>query len=338
MRTETLHLVEDYMAELFSFVVDKEGFAEGLPYFDTANPKRATIGYGFNIEADTDNLLLVLEQMGIVNDKMTTFKITTIRNEFQTAINNTPHTGSTDTINAQLRANLNKVASRYGVATFQIDKPQGYTVFREIIEGTKVGNIPIQGKQERLDALLQDSLAHNSKEYIAVMSLFYNGESLVDSKQRLLANAIIKDNRAEAWFEIRYNSNNGSNRSALAQRRYRESDLFGLLDSGAFTDEGTKEVFRMYTKHRSEIDKYENNFPPPSSAYFSISAPVLQAKEYLVNKFGQGKTIDNIIVGAGLESYAYQEKWTIDKIFGTGGNELIFGEKGEDYFLMRRVA
>jgi Ca2+-binding RTX toxin-like protein len=56
----------------------------------------------------------------------------------------------------------------------------------------------------------------------------------------------------------------------------------------------------------------------------------LQAKEYLVNKFGQGKTIDNIIVGAGLESYAYLETWSIDKILGTGGNDLIFGEKGSD--------
>ena len=318
MRTETLHQVGDYMTELFDFVVDKEGFAEGLPYFDTANPKRATIGYGFNIEAETDNLLLVLEQLGIVNDTMTSFKITTIRNEFQTAINNTP-----DGNNDALEANLNQVASKYGVSQFKIDKPQGYTVFREIIEGTKVGSITISGKQERLDALLQNSLAHDSKEYVAVMSLYYNAESLVDSKQRLLANAIIKDNRAEAWFEIRYNSNNGSNRAALAQRRYRESDMFGLLDSGAFTVEETKEVFRMYTKHQSEINAYESAYPSPSSSAIALYTQVQQAKEYLVNQFGQGKSIDEIIVGAGLDSYSYLETWSIDKIEGTDKNELI---------------
>jgi hypothetical protein len=40
------------------------------------------------------------------------------------------------------------------------------------------GNIVVQGKEARLDALLQGTLAHNSKEYIAVMSLFYNLETL----------------------------------------------------------------------------------------------------------------------------------------------------------------
>jgi hypothetical protein len=70
---------------------------------------------------------------------------------------------------------------------------------------TNDGKIVIQGKQERLDALLRDpitgqnTLAHNSKEYVAVMSLFYTAESLVNSTKKLLANAIIKDNRAEAW-------------------------------------------------------------------------------------------------------------------------------------------
>lgn len=334
MRTETLHLVEDYMAELFSFVVDKEGFAEGLPYFDTANPKRATIGYGFNIEV-TDYLLLVLEQLGIVNDKMTTAVITTRQAAFAKAINDTP-----DGNEPALIANLNQVASQYGVSTFKIDSTQGYTIFREIIEGTKVGNIPIQGKQERLDALLQNSLAHNSKEYIAVMSLFYNGESLVDSKQRLLANAIIKDNRAEAWFQIRY----GSNAKGIhANRRYREANMFGLYDNGSdpslVSEDEAKEIMRMYMIHRNEMHIYEIAYPPPlSHDVLSIDTEILKAKVILVSNFGQGKTIDNIIVGAGLDSYAKLETWTTDKIEGTDGNDLIFGEKGEDYFLMRRVA
>ncbi len=66
MRTETLHPVADYVQESFNFIALQEGFAGGLPYFDTATPPRATIGYGFNIEV-SDYLLLVLYQMGIVN-------------------------------------------------------------------------------------------------------------------------------------------------------------------------------------------------------------------------------------------------------------------------------
>ncbi|MDI6728500.1 MAG: hypothetical protein QMD44_06185, partial [Thermodesulfovibrionales bacterium] len=175
-----------------------------------------------------------------------------------------------------------------------------------------------------------------SQERIAVISLLY---TMSDSTSAAISNAIPStitairhDNRAEAWFEIRYNSNrNGIH----ANRRYDESDLFGLLDSGAFTVEGTKEVFRMFTKHQSEISAYESAYPPPSSSSIALYTQVQLAKDYLVNQFGRGKSIDEIIVGAGLQSYAYLEKWTIDKIFGTDGNDLIFGE---DYFLMRRAA
>ncbi|MBU2591193.1 MAG: hypothetical protein KKC21_04145, partial [Nitrospinae bacterium] len=166
---------------------------------------------------------------------MTEAEIISRREVFTTEINNTPDTGDTITTNEQLRTNLNQLASTYGVTTgFQLTTSQGETIFREIIEGTTVGSIPIQGKQERLDALLADSLAHNSQEYIAVMSLFYNGEGLVDSTNRWLAKAIINDNRAEAWYQIRYQSNlNGIH----ASRRYQEADLFGLYDAGTLSQD-----------------------------------------------------------------------------------------------------
>ncbi len=221
MRTDTLHPVGDYVAELFNFLVKKEGFIKE-PYFDTANPPRATIGYGFNIEV-SDYLLLVLEQLGIVNDTMTDAQIIAIRNEFQTAINNTPDGNA-----PALVANLNQVASRYGVSQFSINKDQGYTIYTEIVAD----------KETRLDALLNNSLAHNSREYVAVMSLFYNGESLVGQKLR---SAVINDNRSEAWYEIRYNSNGDRGH---ASRRYTESDMFNLYDDGLLV-EGVKEVMRM---------------------------------------------------------------------------------------------
>lgn len=224
MRTDTLHPVTDYVAELFQFVVREERFV-GTPYFDTARPPRATIGYGFNIEV-TDYLLLVLEQMGIVNDTMTDAQKTTIRNEFTTAINNTP-----DGNNTALITNLNQVASRYGVTTgFSIDATQGRAIFNDIVDD----------KEGRLDALLNNSLAHNSKEYVAVMSLFYNREDLIGPK---LTAAITNDNRSEAWFEIRYNSNFDRGH---ASRRYRESDMFNLYDNGGFSVDECKEVMRMY--------------------------------------------------------------------------------------------
>jgi hypothetical protein len=65
MNTETLHPVTDYIQTLFDSLGISEGFADGLPYFDSAAPRRATIGYGVNIEAETGYLKLVLYQMGL---------------------------------------------------------------------------------------------------------------------------------------------------------------------------------------------------------------------------------------------------------------------------------
>jgi hypothetical protein len=70
MKTETLHPVADYIQEAFNFIAKEENFIP-LPYFDDATPRRATIGFGFNIEVP-DYLLLVLRQMGIINSAMTT--------------------------------------------------------------------------------------------------------------------------------------------------------------------------------------------------------------------------------------------------------------------------
>ncbi|MBI3399771.1 MAG: hypothetical protein HY026_11165, partial [Deltaproteobacteria bacterium] len=337
MKTETLHPVTDYISELFNSLVGSEGFRGGLPYFDTATPAKATIGYGFNMEV-SNYLLLVLEQLGIVNDTMTTTEINARRDAFITAINNTPDTGNIDTIDAQLQTNLNQVASSYGVSSFRLNfdatlgySPQGYTIFREIIEGTTVGSIPIQGKQERLDALLQNSLDHNSKEYVAVVSLFYNSEALVNSQRRLLANAIINDNRAEAWFEIRYGSNADGQH---ATRRYAEADLFGLYDTaGTTTDAEAKEIMRMYTRHQTQetdatktIQYYEGRYSPSASGTNTITNNILPAYNYLITNYAPGATINNVIVGP--EPGGYLGNGPI--LTGGTGNDLIIGGAGND--------
>jgi hypothetical protein len=131
MKTETLHPIADYIQTLFNSLGISEGF-EPLPYFDTANPRRATVGYGFNIEVP-DYLLLVLRQMGIVNGTMTTTDINAVISVFTNEINNTPHT-----VNTVLRTNLNRVARQYGVTNgFAVNRTQGYNIFREIILETK---------------------------------------------------------------------------------------------------------------------------------------------------------------------------------------------------------
>jgi Ca2+-binding RTX toxin-like protein len=338
MKTETLHPVSDYIQETINFITSGEGF-KPLAYFDTAAHPRATIGYGFNIEVP-DYLLLVLREMGIINGAMTTTDINAVISVFTNQINNTPHTGD-----LVLQTNLNRIARKYyGADGFFINTTQSMNIIREIIFGLNDGNIHVQGKEARLDALLRDpitgqsTLAHNSKEYVAVMSVFYTRETLVASPRRLLANAIINDNRAEAWFEIRYNSNADGQH---ADRRYKEADLFGLYDSGTLTPEQqtaqAKEILRMFTRYEVEnlsgtkLTQYESAYPPPGNIDYIVKS-IEPASELLVTNFAMGNTIDGwVIVGKGLDSYNYIEKgyWR-DDLTGHNANDLIFGEKGND--------
>lgn len=117
MKAETLHVVSDYITEAFNFIALREGFRNGVPYFDTANPSRATIGYGFNIEV-TDYLLLVLNELGIVDDTMTEAEITARRQAFTTAINGTPD-GDDD---SQFKANNKNLMRFFKTALTTIQK------------------------------------------------------------------------------------------------------------------------------------------------------------------------------------------------------------------------
>lgn len=97
-------------------------------------------------------------------------------------------------------------------------------------------------------------------ELIALVDMAFNGGvGLIGPK---LSGALQNGNRAEAWFEIRYDSNNGSSRSVgLAKRRYYEAELFGLFDdrNSVLPDEA-KQVYRMLQLHRADIFRYETEF------------------------------------------------------------------------------
>ena len=77
----------------------------------------------------------------------------------------------------------------------------------------------------------------NSDEGLAIFSLYYNGggsgpKSLLGPASQLVADLNQSPglfNRADAWLQIRYNSNGGNSASGgIAKRRYEESDVFGL--------------------------------------------------------------------------------------------------------------
>ena len=101
-----------------------------------------------------------------------------------------------------------------------------------------------------------------SKEMIVLASLGWGNQDLIGPSLR---EAIRQGNRAEAWFEIRYRSNDPDQaakiRSGIAKRRFMESQVFGLYDNPQEVSAAeAKNIFRMLQNHRQTIMDYEAAF------------------------------------------------------------------------------
>ena len=85
----------------------------------------------------------------------------------------------------------------------------------------------------------------------------YNSEELLGPELR---KAILKGDRAEAWYEIAFNSN-GNDLKGIAKRRFYEADTFGLWEGDKPTWKEIKDFARMLDKHNNDkfaeyIEKY----------------------------------------------------------------------------------
>lgn len=80
-----------------------------------------------------------------------------------------------------------------------------------------------------------------------------------------LANALIDDDRGEAWFTIRYSLCDGAApRKSVIKQRLFESELFGIYDNDVGTDnisrEQCKRLYAMYNHHKDAILQFERNY------------------------------------------------------------------------------
>lgn len=181
-------------------------------------------------------------------------------------------------------------------------------------------------------------------ELIAIGSLGYNNPGkLIGSA---LTQALWNNDRAEAYYEIAYNSNGGdpSLRNSTANRRYKESNLFGLYDETP-TEADYKAAYRMLTRHKTDIlgadgvlggkDGYEDLYPPPEAG-MGVFWQLKEARDYLLSQYDQGVSIpwSNILVGENPNTTYYRDT-DDDVLLGNDinpsfANELIFGESGND--------
>ena len=194
----------------------------------------------------------------------------------------------------------------------------------------------------------------NSYERIALTSMAYNQDDtkplLVKATGKLLT-AMISNNRPEAWYEIRYQSN-GDKLPGVAKRRYYESQLFGLYDNAnSVSEEEAKKVFAMYTKHRGKVKDYDDDYGRQvaiANVDFNYKVEnfpeaTAKARQVLINKYAPEKDseIDEILVdleGNGINRETNKKTSNAlilgsskDDIIRTGkGSNIVYGDDGND--------
>jgi GH24 family phage-related lysozyme (muramidase) len=336
-----LHLIATlsaYELQRYNEIRLLEGTNQGRPYLDTTgNP---SVGIGFNLRGNALVRDRVFLEMGIDPNA---FGLSAAQqaaelgylNQLNTAAgasyaNSAAVRTAFDAImaaraNNPLFAGISRMTS---LTTFTMTDPQMQAVFPTAASDAEL----------KVDAWLTG--IPQSNERITLVSLAYNNLIGVNPggtfKSPSLRQAIIDDNRAEAWYQIRYNSNNGESRvssgQGIANRRFQEADLFGLYGNGTISDLEAKEVLQMYTKYRdlslelNGIRAYDAQFNPtnPNAGSHGIDFAISPARGHLIDNFAEGRTIDGeVLVGK-------NDVFPGDTFEGTASGDLLFGEQGND--------
>jgi len=238
-----------------------------------------------------------------------------------------PTTKTQEAINALLQADLNSVMVQYfGVGSS--------FAFNDNVQIKDVFDIISKEYEERVDKWFgaDNGYIPNSIERAVFVSLSYNGV-LAESKK--LREAILSNNRAEAWYEIRYGSNR-NHLDGIAKRRYFESEIFKLYDDD-LSDKEAKDVLMMYIKHKSVIDSYESTYSSQITKDYNngvvktLKDSLAPAKSYLISHYAI-HDIDNIIIQSDGDDVLDGGSGR-DLIFGEGGSDVIDGGSGDDILL-----
>lgn len=139
-----------------------------------------------------------------------------------------------------------------------------------------------------------------SDERIALVSLAYNrgigmlnGIPRSNVPEHAVMGAIRDGDRAEAWFQMRYNcwGSNNDAEAGLRKRRFAEAHVFGLYDDpNNVTPDEARSVYRMYQLHRDEIDRVERGFGVTVEGEVASRNRIAQAnRDYpaLVDEYGK---------------------------------------------------
>jgi len=211
-----------------------------------------------------------------------------------------------------------------------VDKINEQISLKTEANATTLLNVKIQTYETALSKSLGKDNLLDSKERAAVISVIYN---LTNATQEgigkaipSLITAIRNDNRAEAWYEIRYNTNGGDSRKkaggGIANRRSSESNLFGLydaLDQNVTTKKAVEEaveILKMYIRHEDKIKTEEKEFGnyiayQGANSIAKQLQPALSTLEKFINKQEPDKKV-KLTLG-NIDNYIDKIEKCIDK-------------------------
>lgn len=141
-------------------------------------------------------------------------------------------------------------------------------------------------------------------ERAALVSITYNrSPALVRTRMQGFMDAVGDGDRAEAWYQLRYNSKGANNdpgvQLGVRSRRNMESQVFGLYDDPLNVSAAeARSVYRMFQLHRDDILENERNWGVDLDGNPARSNAIAQANNNypdLVQEYGQVQTLAAVL-------------------------------------------
>lgn len=183
-----------------------------------------------------------------------------------------------------------------------------------------------------------------SREKLALTSVTYN-RGVGAMQGHPLLDAIDSGNRAEAWYQLRYNcwGSKADAEAGLRKRRLVEAQVFGLYDDPArVTPEEAKQTMQMLTLHRDDIQKVEGRWGETLTGDAGTrDLRALANRDYpaVTGEFGQAPTIRQALEPARLvwlaelrktypeiASELRDDRFGVESIYVDPGRDLVAGK------------
>jgi hypothetical protein len=282
--------------------LEESGNPKSLTYLDSKDIP--TIGIGFNLRDDSVRKEVLLA-FG--------FNVVTPNQAEQGYMNEIANLANGNYSQAILGAKLNDVMQRrFGdsrIPAANITRPD--FMFLNDDEIRAVFDVVAKKQEKSVTNFYGET--PNSYERLALLSMKYSGVLGGDARD-----AINSGNRAEAWYEIRYDSNRDTRHG---KRRYVEAALFGLYaDPGSTTLDEAFSVYRMYTQHRDDIFKYEAKYGVKPDGSAGSQGNFIAAANLDLQAAQMAGIAANQLSGAlKLAALALEAHYIVDKGLGTPG-------------------